>query len=168
MYCFISVCTYICLIALAVSLARAVSHEPPSLATEPHQQCVDSSSDGCVENGVVGSTVIFEDIAMKIWNFTLAPGQRTPMHRHNCNYYFVAIAPTTLEVFGQAGDSLFSFEAKGALGFQVDGDELVQIKPEEQDREKLIRVPRVHSAKNIGTTDYYEILYESKTDCDGI
>lgn len=79
------------------------------------------------------------------------------MHRHDFDYHFVAIKPTQLEVYGEDGSRLFDFRAEGVLGFKVAGDFLEPI-----GIELPFPVPRVHSAKNIGDDDYYEILYESK------
>lgn len=113
---------------------------------------------GCEVDKYVGSTVIFEDDFIRVWNFTLAPGEMTSMHRHDYDYHFVAISPTQLEVWAENGSRLFDFRAEGVLGFTVEGDYL---KP--TNIELPFPVPRTHSAKNIGDSFYYEILYESKT-----
>jgi hypothetical protein len=101
--------------------------------------------------------LIYEDEAVRVWNFTLAPGAITSMHRHDYDYHFVAIKPTQLEVYGENGSRLFDFRAEGTLGFTIEGDYL---KP--RGIELPWPVPRVHAAKNIGPDDYYEILFESK------
>lgn len=67
-------------------------------------------------DGYVGSNVIYEDDYVRIWNFTLAPGQSTSMHRHDHDYHFVAISPTQLEVYGEDGLRLFDFRAEGTFG----------------------------------------------------
>jgi hypothetical protein len=129
-----------------------------------------AGSGSCVIDGFIGSEVIYEDASYRIWNFTLLPGEMTSMHSHDCAYHFVAVTPTILEVFGEeskvTGQSLFSFEAKGTLGFQIIGDELVQVTPIDAAEDFVpIRAPRVHSARNIGPSIYNEILFESKTNC---
>jgi len=111
----------------------------------------------CPVDGYVGSGVIYEDDLVRIWNFTLAPGESTSMHRHDYDYHFVAITPTQLEVYGEDGSRLFDFRAEGVLGFKISGEYLEPI-----GIELPWPVPRVHSAKNIGENHYYEILYESK------
>jgi hypothetical protein len=63
---------------------------------------------------------------------------------------------------GKMDRDFFDFRAEGVLGFKVVGDFLEPI-----GIELPFPVPRVHSAKNIGTEDYYEILYESKHRSDG-
>eukprot|EP00584_Thalassiosira_punctigera_P005799 CAMPEP_0172536782 /NCGR_PEP_ID=MMETSP1067-20121228/8508_1 /TAXON_ID=265564 ORGANISM="Thalassiosira punctigera, Strain Tpunct2005C2" /NCGR_SAMPLE_ID=MMETSP1067 /ASSEMBLY_ACC=CAM_ASM_000444 /LENGTH=161 /DNA_ID=CAMNT_0013321941 /DNA_START=112 /DNA_END=597 /DNA_ORIENTATION=+ len=117
----------------------------------------DEDGGKCVVDGYVGSTVLYEDDAVRVWNFTLAPGEMTSMHRHDHDYRFVAIKPTQLEVYGEDGSRLFDFRAEGVLGFKVNGDFLEPIGVE-----LPWPVPRVHAAKNIGDDDYYEILFESK------
>ena len=111
----------------------------------------------CQVDGYVGSSIIYEDDEVRIWNFTLAPGAMTSMHRHDHDYRFVAITPTQLEVYGESGERLFDFRAEGVLGFKVVGDFLEPI-----GMELPWPVPRVHAAKNIGPDFYHEILYESK------
>lgn len=120
----------------------------------------------CEVDGFIGSKVIYEDAQVKVWNFTLAPGAMTSMHRHDCAYHFVAIQPTELEVYGASGVRLFSFQAQGTLGFSIQGDDLVQDAPTGSGASfQPIRVPRTHAARNVGSADYYEILFESKTKC---
>ena len=75
-----------------------------------------SDAQKCVIDGYVGSDVIYDDTKVRIWNFTLAPGEMTTMHRHDYDYYFVAVEPTQLEVWGEDGSRLFDFRAEGTLG----------------------------------------------------
>ena len=85
----------------------------------------------------------------------------TSMHRHDLDYTFVVIQPSQLEVYGEDGQRLFDFWAEGTKAFRVEGELL----------EPLLGslpwpVPRTHSARNIGTSTYYEILFETKlTSC---
>ena len=100
---------------------------------------------------------IYEDDGVRIWNFTLAPGQMTSMHRHDHDYHFIAIKPTQLEVWGEDGTRLFDFRAEGVLGFKLEDDFLTPV-----NIELPWPVPATHAAKNIGPDDYYEILVEHK------
>jgi hypothetical protein len=130
----------------------------------PKMPCDMDKPDGaksCTVDGYVGSTVIYEDDRVRVWNFTLAPGEMTSMHRHDHDYHFVAIQPTQLEVWGEDGKVLFDFRAEGTLGFKVAGDYLHPI----SENVRLPHlVPRTHAAKNIGPNTYNEILFESKLD----
>lgn len=145
---------------LAAVISLVTAWKPLPLGD--HQPCVldpELGSKGCLVDGYIGSEVIYEDERVRVWNFTLAPGQMTSMHRHDHDYHFVAIHPTQLEVWGESGEVLFSFRAEGTLGFKVEGDFLIPI----SDRVPLPPVPRTHAAKNIGDGAYYEIIFESKT-----
>ena len=123
----------------------------PATACHPH---LDSN---CQVDGFVGSYLVHEDANQRVWNFTLEPGQMTSMHRHDFDYTFVVIRPSQLEVFGEDGSRLFDFWAEGTKAFRVEGDLLVPM------IESLPwPVPRIHSARNIGTTTYNEILFETK------
>lgn len=143
------------------SLLRVVWAFTPLPLGEQHA-CTMDQPDGakiCEVDHYVGSTVIYEDELVRVWNFTLAPGQMTSMHRHDTNYHFVAIKPSQLEVWGENGSVLFNFRAEGTLGFKIEGDNLV---PVSHNVQLPWVVPRTHAAKNIGPTEYNEILFESK------
>jgi hypothetical protein len=120
-------------------------------------KCACDKGGTCEIDGYVGSRVIYEDDSVRVWNFTLAPGEMTSMHKHDYDYHFVAIKPTQLEVYGADGARLFDFRAEGVLGFKLVGDFLEPI-----GIDLPWPVPSVHAAKNIGDDDYYEILFESK------
>lgn len=128
--------------------------------------CSPETASNCVVDGFVGTEVIYEDHDVKVWNFTLAPNDMTSMHKHDCDYHFVAIKPTEVEVYGESGRLLVTVTLAGTLGFKVEGDELVQTKPSDAPPNFVpIRVPRIHAARNVGNSPYYEILFESKASC---
>jgi hypothetical protein len=155
-------CTLIAAILLIASMFMSAAAIPTDKLGETMKCSCDVDDKHCDVDGYVGSEVIYEDDDVRVWNFTLAPGAMTSMHNHDYDYRFVAIKPTQLEVYGEDGSRLFDFRAEGVLGFKVVGDFLEPI-----GIELPFPVPRVHSAKNIGTEDYYEILYESKHRSDG-
>lgn len=140
------------LLLLWTRFAAAIQTEDLGRSTGP---CSDGKV--CQIDGYVGSNVIYEDEYVRMWNFTLEPGEATSMHRHDYPYHFVAVTPTQLEVWGENGTRLFDFRAEGVLGFDIDGDFLKPI-----GLELPWPVPRVHSAKNIGSDTYREILFETK------
>jgi len=127
---------------------------------QPTKPCHMDKGQTCEVDEYVGSKVIYEDDRVRVWNFTLAPGEMTSMHRHDHDYYFVAINPTQLEVWGENGTVLFDFRAEGTIGFKIDGEILLPVSNKVQ---LPWVVPRVHAAKNIGPEPYYEILFETKT-----
>ena len=40
------------------------------------------------ENFVVGSRLLYEDARIRVWDITLAPGERLPFHRHRTTYFY--------------------------------------------------------------------------------
>jgi len=74
------------------------------------------------------------------------------------NYVVRVVSGSTLEVFGPDGESLdtVELEAGEAVSFRIDGDRVVA------DRPGYPAVPATHSARNIGTTPFREVLIEFK------
>ncbi len=106
----------------------------------------------------VGSKVVFEDDKIKVWEFNLEPGERTPVHTHEMDYIFYVIDGTTLEVFDADDNELAPLEVASGdvVALRLEGDELVLISDETK------RVPATHSARNGGPYRYREILIETK------
>jgi beta-alanine degradation protein BauB len=40
------------------------------------------------ENFTVGSRLLHEDARIRVWDITLAPGERLPFHRHRTTYFY--------------------------------------------------------------------------------
>jgi hypothetical protein len=108
--------------------------------------------------GGVGSRKIYEDDAIILWEFELAPGEKTPCHTHDHDYLFYVLQGTRLEVFDAADQYLGAFDSPTGATFalKVEGDELVSSDG------KGLRAPVTHSARNGGTGIYREILIEKK------
>ncbi len=108
--------------------------------------------------GEVGTTKVFENDKIILWEFVLDPGETTPCHTHKHDYLFYVLEGTTLEVFDKDDKYLGSFESKTGATFplKIDGEELVSAD------DKGLRVPATHSARNAGPTRYREILVETK------
>jgi hypothetical protein len=108
--------------------------------------------------GGVGSRKVYEDDSIILWEFELAPGEKTPCHTHEHDYLFYVLAGTRLEVFDAEDRYLGAFDSPTGATFalKLDGDELVSTD------DKGLRAPATHSARNGGTTTYREILVEKK------
>lgn len=145
------------LLCFIVNICSIVGIDTADLGKTKECACDHKDGTTCEIDGYVGSSVIYEDDSVRVWNFTLAPGEMTSMHRHDYDYHFVAIKPTQLEVYGEDGSRLFDFRAEGVLGFKLVGDFLEPI-----GIDLPWPVPSVHAAKNIGDDVYHEILFESK------
>ncbi len=80
----------------------------------------------------VGTKVIFEDDKIKVWEFNLEPGERTPVHTHEMDYIFYVIDGTTLEVFDADDNNLGPLEVASGdtVALRLKGDELVVVDDE--------------------------------------
>lgn len=108
--------------------------------------------------GEVGTTRIFENEKIIVWEFVLEPGAETPLHTHRHDYVFYVLDGAPLQVSDAEGRDLGTLDAHAGAVFalEMDGDELVSVDG------KGHRVPATHKARNIGTTRYREMLVESK------
>ncbi len=107
----------------------------------------------------VGTQKVFENDRVIVWHLDLEPGERGATHTHKLDYVVRILAGATLEVFGAKGELLdtVELESGGAVAFRVEGDHIVA------DRPGYPSVPITHSAKNIGTTTFREVLIEFKS-----
>lgn len=44
-------------------------------------------------NGKIGSTLLFENERVRVWNIELQPGERLGAHRHVLEYFWTAVTP---------------------------------------------------------------------------
>ena len=97
--------------------------------------------------GDVGTTLLYEDDDIKIWEMVLAPGQASDLHEHRYPYYMVI----------QGGDVIAGVTPKGS-----ELEPFVGNLP----ADKPLVAPRgtgfVEWAYNIGTETYREVLIELK------
>jgi quercetin dioxygenase-like cupin family protein len=89
----------------------------------------------------VGHKLIFENERVKVWEFTLAPGETIEAHKHDHDYFFYPIEGGTLEVTRESGVTRATLE-EGKVYYRKGGD--------------------THAAKNVDSKRYHEILVELK------
>ena len=106
----------------------------------------------------VGTEKVFENDRVAVWHLDIEPGAEVEQHTHELDYVVRIISGSTLEVFGPDRESLgtVELEAGGAASFRVDGDRIVS------DRPGYPVVPATHSARNVGTRTFREVLIEFK------
>lgn len=106
----------------------------------------------------VGSRKIFENERIIVWDFVLEPGESTPVHTHEHDYFWHVLEGSKLETFDEEGNSIGAFDSKtgATFAFECVGSELVSTD------DKGLRGPATHSARNAGSTRYREILVEMK------
>jgi len=92
----------------------------------------------------VGSTILFEDDQVRVWDATVAPGETLPIHFHDLDYVTVALTEGDVEVY----------EADGTIrtGHRQAGD--VQV--------TKVGTGQTHVLKNIGTAPYRNRIIELK------
>lgn len=93
----------------------------------------------------VGTRLLFENESVRVWDFRLAPGESTKLHRHTTDYLYVVIG----------GGSLATIDAAGNQ------------RPPEQMADGEVRFRRVHGetvhqAVNVGDTEWRNIVLELK------
>jgi hypothetical protein len=106
----------------------------------------------------VGTQKVFENDRVIVWHLDLEPGQLGERHTHQLDYVVKVVSGSTLEVYGPNGEFLdtVELESGGAVAFQVNGDQILS------DRPGYPAVPATHSARNVGTTTFKEVLVEFK------
>ncbi len=103
----------------------------------------------------IATKKIFENDKIAVREMVLEPGESTGVHTHSHDYVFYVIEGSTGEVTDKDGNVLGNLELKAGdtMFFRLEGEEVVAGE---------LRVPAIHSARNIGTTRYREILVETK------
>ena len=106
----------------------------------------------------VGTQKVFENDRVIVWHLDLEPGEQGERHTHELDYVVRILSGSTLEVFGPGGELLdtVELESGGAVSFHIDGDRIVS------DRPGYPAVPATHSARNVGTETFREVLVEFK------
>ena len=89
----------------------------------------------------VGTRLVFENEKVKVWEFTLAPGESIGMHKHDHDFFFYPIEGGTLEVTRAGGTTRLTLNP-GEVYFRKGGD--------------------THAAKNVDDHRYHEVLVELK------
>jgi hypothetical protein len=101
----------------------------------------------------IATSKIFENEKISLWEMVLEPGESTGVHTHSRDYVFHVIEGSTLELADGAGTSLGKLEMKigDTMSLRLEGRELVAGDS---------RFPVTHSARNVGSSRYREILVE--------
>ena len=103
----------------------------------------------------IATKKIFENEKLSVWEMVLDPGERTEVHTHSHDYLFYVLEGSTGEVSDKDGNVVGALEMKAgdSYFFRIEGQELVS---------GDFRIPLTHSARNVGSTRFREILVESK------
>jgi quercetin dioxygenase-like cupin family protein len=94
-----------------------------------------------IQMAEVGTKLIFENERVRVWEFTLQPGESIDAHHHDHDFFFYPIEGGTLEVTRATGVTRLTLNA-GEVYFRTGGD--------------------THAAKNVDDHRYHEVLVELK------
>ena len=102
-------------------------------------------SDSSEISSSVGSRLLFENEAVRVWDLQLAPGESTGQHRHELDYFYVVIGDGKLQ--------------------RVDPDGTHHPPKSMSDGEvhfRQVNGQAVHAAVNVGETIWRNIVVELK------
>ena len=98
--------------------------------------------------GDIGSKVIYEDDAVRVWRLKLAPGEESPIHRHELDHLLVQVAGDRIAVIPEP-------DTRGPYTEVLEADVVPGA---------VVHVTRggVERARNVGTEPYLEVIVELK------
>lgn len=99
-------------------------------------------SDGTVSSDV-GTRLLFENERVRVWDLSLVPGQSTGLHRHECDFLYVAVGGGTLQGIDADG-------TRGEATTMEDGHVVFRNIPDAE----------VHEAVNVGDGPWRNIVVE--------
>ncbi len=102
--------------------------------------------------GDIGSKVVYEDDSVRVWRLELAPGQESPIHRHELDHLLIQVAGDRIAVIPEP-------DTEGPFTEEMAVDVIPGA---------LVHVDKggVERARNVGTKDYLEIIVELKSNLD--
>ncbi|ENX34126.1 hypothetical protein F889_02790 [Acinetobacter colistiniresistens] len=108
----------------------------------------------------VGSKKLFENEKVVLWDFELDVGAETQLHTHERSYVWYTIQGSSLQVLDKDGRDCGTLEVPTGSVFElnVENDVIEVISQVGQGA----KVPATHTAKNVGSSIYREILVEFK------
>jgi beta-alanine degradation protein BauB len=98
--------------------------------------------------GDVGTTVVYEDAAVRVWVLKLAPGEESAVHRHELDHLLVQVRGDRIAVIPEP-------DTKGPYTEELAADVVPGA---------VVHVRRggVERARNVGTEPYLEVIVEIK------
>ncbi len=98
--------------------------------------------------GGVGTNVTYEDDLVRVWRLKLAPGEESPIHRHELDHLLIQVRGDRIAVIPEP-------DTKGPYTESLEADVIPGA---------VIRVARggVERARNVGSEPYLEVIVELK------
>jgi predicted metal-dependent enzyme (double-stranded beta helix superfamily) len=100
------------------------------------------------EFGDIGTKVVYEDDAVRVWRLRLAPGEESPIHRHELDHLLVQVAGDRIAVIPEP-------DTQGPYTEVLEADVVPGA---------VVHVKRggVERARNVGDEAYLEVIVELK------
>jgi beta-alanine degradation protein BauB len=100
------------------------------------------------ELGGVGTKVVYEDDAIRVWTLKLAPGEDSPVHRHDLDHLLIQVSGDRIAVVPEP-------DTQGPYTEILEADVVPGA---------VVRVPRggIERARNVGSAPYLEVIVELK------
>ena len=95
------------------------------------------------ELGPIGSYVLFENDAIRVWAVSVEPGSKQPWHRHLLPYLIVPLTGGEIEIESVDGTVRVPKEIVGQVVWREAGE--------------------VHELRNVGASHYRNVLVEVKS-----
>ena len=108
---------------------------------------MDSQADGRVL-GDIGTKVVYEDDAVRVWRLTLAPGEESPIHHHDLDHLLIQVRGDRIAVIPEP-------DTQGPYTEELAADVVPGA---------VVHVRRggIERARNVGNDAYLEIIVELK------
>jgi hypothetical protein len=98
--------------------------------------------------GEIGTKVVYEDGAVRVWRLKLAPGEESPIHRHELDHLLIQVAGDRIAVIPEP-------DTEGPYKDVLEADVVPGA---------VVHVARggVERARNVGSAPYLEVIVELK------
>lgn len=98
--------------------------------------------------GAIGTNVVYEDDAVRVWRLKLAPGEESPIHRHELDHLLIQVSGDRIAVVPEP-------DTEGPFREVLEADVVPGA---------VVHVPRggVERARNVGSKQYLEMIVELK------
>jgi hypothetical protein len=98
--------------------------------------------------GDIGTNVVYEDDAVRVWRLKLAPGEESPIHRHELDHLLIQVSGDRIAVIPEP-------DTKGPYTEVLEADVVPgAVVP--------VRRGGVERARNVGAQPYLEVIVELK------
>jgi hypothetical protein len=98
--------------------------------------------------GDIGTNVVYEDDTVRIWRLKLAPGEESPVHRHELDHLLIQVSGDRIAVVPEP-------DSEGPFRDMLEADVVPGA---------VVHVRRggIERARNVGSQPYLEVIVELK------